>query len=137
MAYATPADVEKIMRKLPPSITTADIQYHIDKAESYINGYLGGVFQVPFPVVPEIIKNITVDMAIFFLAESLYSSNKPNLDEYQETRYERSKEMLEQIVSGDIVLVIEDGVIKPINSDYSGYATTNDQQIFNYEEPEW
>jgi phage gp36-like protein len=137
MAYTTPANVREIMRKLPTSIKDSDIQFHIDKAEAYVNGYLGGVFNIPFDPVPKLIQNITTDLSIFFMAESFYSSNQPNLDEYQETRYERSIKMLEQIVSGDLVLIIDGEIQRPRDSDASGFATTNDQQIFNYEDPEW
>jgi phage gp36-like protein len=137
MAYTTPDNIREIMRKLPSSITDQDLQFHIDKAEAYINSYLGGVFKVPFDPTPKLIQNIATDMSIFFLAETFYSSNQPNLDEYQETRYDRSIKMLEQIVSGDLVLIVGNEVIKPTDQGSSGYATTNDQQIFTYEEPEW
>lgn len=137
MAYITPQEIKANMRKLPSSITDQDIQVYINRAEAFVNGSLGGVFRVPFNPVPELIKTITTDLATFFLAESLYSSNMPNLDEYQITRYERSKEMLEEIARGDLILMVGDKVIHPKDVYSSGYATTNDQQVFNYEEPEW
>jgi phage gp36-like protein len=137
MAYTSPEKVREIMRKLPPSITEQDIQYHINKAEAYVNGLLGGVFDIPFLPVPQLIEDITTDLAIFFLAESLYSSNMPNLDEYQEKRYERAMKMINDIIMGDLILIIDGEIIHPKDSDASGYATTNDQQIFTYEDPEW
>lgn len=137
MAYTTPKDIRKIIRKLPTSITDEDIQTHIDTTEAYVNGSLGVVFQVPFEPVPELVKNIATDMSIFFMTESLYSSNMPNLDEYQETRFERAKEMLNSIAIGDIVLIVDGQEVKPKGSASAGYATTNDQQIFSYEDPEW
>lgn len=132
MAYTSPSNVKEIMRKLPSSITDEDINYHIEKADALIDGKLGGVYQTPFNPVPILIQGISTDLAIFFLAESLFSSNMPNLDEYQQTRYDRAMELLNQILEGDITL----GKDHPRNAE-AGFATTNDQQIFNYEEPKW
>jgi len=137
MAYTTPEKLQNIMRKLPTSITDLDIQTHINKAEAYVNGFLGGVFQVPFEPVPKLIETITTDISIFYMAESLFSSNMPNLDKYQIARYERSKEMLEEITKGDLVLLIGSEIVRPKASNSSGFATTNDQQVFNYEDPRW
>lgn len=132
MAYTSPSNVKEIVRKLPSSITDEDINYHIEKADALIDGKLGGVYQTPFNPVPRLIQGISTDLAIFFLAESLFSSNMPNLDEYQQTRYDRAMELLNQILEGDITL----GKDHPRNAE-AGFATTNDQQVFNYEEPEW
>lgn len=107
MAYTTPSKVQEVMRKLPQRVTDQDIQFHIDKAEAYINGLLGEVFYTPFDPVPKLIEVIATDLSVFFLAESLYSSNLPNLDEYQKTRYERSIKMLSEIAGGDLVLVLD------------------------------
>jgi phage gp36-like protein len=133
MAYTSPSNIREIMRKLPSSITDQDLTYHIEKADALINAKLGEVFVTPFlPEIPRLIQDISTDLAIFFMAESLYSSNQPNLDEYQETRYDRAMDLLNQILLGDLVIGVT-----PKSGHESGFATTNDQQIFNYEEPEW
>lgn len=132
MAYTSPSDIRYVMRKLPSSITDGDIEHFISKADALIDGKLGEVYKTPFSPVPKIIKDISTDLAIFFMAESLYSSNVPNLDEYQKTRYERAMELLNQILEGNISLGKEHPRLME-----AGYATTNDQQIFTYEDPEW
>jgi phage gp36-like protein len=132
MAYTSPSNIREIMRKLPSSIIDDDLNYHIEKADALIDGKLGGVYSTPFEPVPRLIQDISTDLAIFFMAESLYSSNMPNMDEYQQTRYDRAMELLNGILEGDISL----GRDHKRNSD-AGFATTNDQQIFTYEDPEW
>lgn len=132
MAYTSPSNIREIMRKLPSSIVDKDLEYHIEKADALIDGKLGGVYNTPFVPVPRLIQDISTDLAIFFMTESLYSSNMPNLDEYQNTRYERAMELLNDILEGDITLGREHRRISD-----AGFATTNDQQVFNYEDPEW
>lgn len=132
MAYTSPSNIREIMRKLPSSVTDQDLTYHIEKADALIDGKLGGVYSTPFNPVPRLIQDISTDLAIFFMAESLFSSNQPNLDEYQQTRYDRAMSLLNQIIEGDISL----GDKYPRKAE-TGFATTNDQQIFNYEEPKW
>lgn len=137
MAYTTPDKIKNIIRKLPSSITDYDIEPSINKADSYIDAYLGNIFKVPFVKAPFLIQDISTDLAIFFLTESLYSSQMPNLDDYQITRYERSLKMLEDIAKGDLLLFVDGIEVKPISSYASGYATTNKEQIFNYDTPYW
>jgi phage gp36-like protein len=138
MAYTTPSKVKDIMRKLPSSITDEDIQLNIEKAEAYVNGFLGGVFVTPFNPIPRLIESVTTDLTVFFLAESLYSSNQPNLDEYYKVRYERAIQMLNDIASGDLLLTTPEGIlVRPRGDGTGGYATTNNQQLFSYEDPEW
>lgn len=129
--YCTATDLRKVMRKLPTSITDLDINFHIEKADSLIDAMLGEVYNVPLLPIPSLIKNISIDLAVFFLAEDLYSSQQPNMDAYHEKRYDRAMEMLNKIVLGDLVIVGN----TPKGD--TGYASTNTQQIFTYEDPEW
>lgn len=133
MAYTSPSNVREIMRKLPTSVTDQDIEYHISKADAIINSKLGGVFAIPFNPTPVLIQHIATDLSVFFLAESLYSSNMPNLDEYQKTRYDRSIEMLDQIGAGDLYIGVN-----PISGQETGFASTNDDDpIFTLDKPRW
>jgi phage gp36-like protein len=133
MAYTSPSNIKEIMRKLPSSITDQDITYHIERADALIDGKLGGVFATPFYPVPKLIEHISTDLAIFFLAESLFSSNSPNLDEYQVKRYDRAMKMLEEIAIGDLAIGVS-----PKSGQEAGFASTNDEEpIFTLDEPEW
>lgn len=129
--YCTATDLRKVMRKLPTSITDLDINFHIEKADSLIDAMLGEVYNVPLLPIPSLIKNISIDLAVFFLAEDLYSSQQPNMDAYHEKRYTRAMEMLNKIVLGDLIIVGN----TPKGD--AGYASTNTEQIFTYEDPEW
>lgn len=131
MAYTSPADVRQILRKLPTSITDEDIQYHVDRAEALIDGILGGVYVTPFQdPIPRLINVISTDLAVYSLAHSLYTSNMPNLDETYRDRYEQAMKLLDEIAKGAIDIGVE-------KKSESGFAITNDEQIFNYEEPWW
>lgn len=134
MAYTSPIDVRQVMRKLPSSITDNDIQFHIDKAEAYLNALLGGVFATPFGVpIPPIIKHVTTDLAVFFFAEDLYSSQQPNMDEYQEKRFNRVMKMIDEILDGTLII----GVPR-IDKKTTGFDTTNEEDpIFTLDLPLW
>jgi phage gp36-like protein len=129
--YSTVEDIKRAMKKLSVRVTDEEIQSYIEKADSLIDAMLGEVYNVPLFPVPVLIKYISVDLAVFFLSEDLYTSQQPNMDAYQEKRYTRAMEMLNQIVLGDLIVVGN----TPKNE--TGYATTNDEQIFTYEDPEW
>lgn len=133
MVYTTVQDVRNVMTKLPSSVTDPMIELHIEKAEGLIDGLLGSVFVVPFENTPKLIKLIATDLAVFFLSETLYTSNSPNMDEYQQKRYARSLELLDRIATGEIIIEI------PIPATQeSGFASTNDRDsIFDLDKPEW
>lgn len=130
--YSSPERVKMIMRNLPAEkVTDEDIEFFIARATTIIDSYLKEVYPVPFDPIPPIIMVISTDLAVFFLAESLYSSQRPNLDEYYLNRYQRAMELLQKIVNGDMAIIGVD----PLPGVSVGYATTNTQQVFNYEEP--
>lgn len=134
MAYTSPTDVRQVMRKLPSSITDTDIQFHIDKAEAYLNALVGEVYATPFgDPTPPLIKHVTTDLAVFFLAEDLYSSQQPNMDEYQEKRFKRVMKMIDDIILGTLLI----GVPR-LDVRVSSFETTNDgEPIFTLDLPQW
>lgn len=139
MAYTLTSDVRRAMRKLPASYTDEEIQFHIDKAVAYINGMLSGVYTVPFAETPELtpplIRHLTIDLTVFFIAEELYSSQKPNMDEYEEKRYKRVNDMINQLIAGSLILT---GVPRLDTNSPAGFATTNEiDGIFSLDEPYW
>ncbi|QFR56486.1 head-to-tail adaptor [Bacillus phage 056SW001B] len=136
MAYITPSDVKKSMRNLPPTVTDEDINFHIDKAIAFLEGLLGGVFVMPLPEnPPSIIKFVTIDLAVFFLAEDLYTSQMPNMDEYAQKRYDRALSVINQILDGTLSVSLPR---LPDEQNASGFASTNeDEPVFTLEEPYW
>jgi len=122
------------MRNLPQSYPDADILFYIEKASSYLDGLLGGVFVVPFTIAPPLIKHITLDLTVYFLSEDVYSSQKPNLfDEHQAKKMERIMKMISQIIEGTLVIGVP-----MIPGQTSGFdSTTEGDSIFTLDSPYW
>lgn len=137
--YTTVDAVRSNMAQLPERVTNAYITSFIQRADTLINSYLAGIYSIPFitPMIPKLVSIISLDLTVFFLYEALYSSNAPNLDEYQMSRYERSIRLLERIQKGEIGL--EDA--PPIDQEHNGAGydstTSGMTNIFSYEDPEW
>lgn len=139
MAYVVPSDIRLAMRKLPSSISDSEIETYIAKAEAYLNGILGAYFVVPFevqPLTPPLIKALTGDLTVFFLSEDLYTSQQPNMDEYQEKRWDRIMNMIEAIKTGELDIGVPQ---KPSTDTTSaGFASTNDSiPTFSLDDPFW
>jgi phage gp36-like protein len=134
MAYTSPADIRQVMRKLPSSITDTDIQFHIDKAEAYLNALVGEVYATPFgDPTPPLIKHVTTDLAVYFLSEDLYSSQQPNMDEYQEKRFKRVMKMIDDIILGTLLIGLP-----RLDVRVTSFETTNDgEPIFTLDLPQW
>lgn len=127
--YIAVADVKQVMRNLPSAskLADTDIEFFIESAQSQVDSFLAEVYSVPFLVVPPIIKKVTLDLAVYHLTESLYTSYQPNQQDGNQVRYDRSMEVLKQVRNGDIKFI---GVepIKPFDS--IGFASTFEGELF-------
>ena len=136
--YIDVADVKTVMRSLPTTtkLPDEDIQQFIETAESHIDSYLSEVYDVPFVNPPRIIKKVALDLTVYFLTEALYTSFQPNSQEGNQTRYDRSMEVLKSIRNGDVVLA---GAYPKVPFDQIGFASTFDGEIFFTIDPdkEW
>jgi len=110
------------------SIDEAKVQDAIDYAEQLINGYLRGRYPVPLNPVPELIRRLAVDLAVFQLYSRRFDLDMP------QGMIDRRKEiirLLEQIQAGKVLLGIETQ-----NSPGQGYYKTNkvsEDRVFNKE----
>jgi phage gp36-like protein len=108
--------------------TGAIVQDKIDDAISFadqlIDGNLSGRYTLPLPSVPGLIKNISIDLAIFHLY-----ARRPEL-EITETilfKYKNSVKLLEQIRDGLLKLGIESPDSGPGSGEYRTNKTADDR----------
>lgn len=139
MSYSTPKDLRVGKNNLPSSTTDKDLQVFCDRATIYIDGILAKAYKVPFSPVPPLIKQIANDLSTYFFVEAMYTSQKPNLDEFYTKLKERVDALLESILNGDMALINEDGtVVQSLPTWNNGYATTNDEcPFFDRHHPYW
>ncbi len=77
----------------------------ISKGDELINGYLRSRINVlPLSSPPQLVKNISVDLAVYYLYQRRYRTNMP---ESIENQYKTTIKTLEQIQKGLINLGIE------------------------------
>lgn len=137
--YTTAALIRNEMAQLPDRVTDEYINVVINKAQVYIDTALAPTYMMPILdelQVPNMIKMMTLDLAVFFLYERLYSSNAPNLDEYQKVRYDRVMELIDKLNSGELTLP---GIEANPNEGTNGFGSTTQGlvNIFDYDLPEW
>lgn len=136
--YIQVADVKQVMRSLPSALKLpdTDIEFFIEQAQNHVDSYLSEIYNTPFIVIPNTIKKVTLDLAVYFLTESLYTSFQPNQMDGNQARYDRSMEILRGIRNGDIKLI---GVEPAKSFDSIGYASTFEGGLFFSIDPdkEW
>jgi phage gp36-like protein len=76
----------------------------ISKGDELINGYLRSRYDVPLSSPPLLIRNISVDLALYYLNQRRYRTNMP---ESVENQYKATVKILEQIQKGFVNLGIE------------------------------
>src|SRR3990167_2072302 len=134
MPYSTLTDMKKLIPETAIIQLTDDentgssdlarVDEAIAQSDAEIDSYCGGRYTVPFTTVPDIVKKISVDIAIY----NLYSRRVEEIPETRAERYKNAMRQLEGIASGKITIgepdadVPESGGVKT--------NTTADDRIF-------
>jgi len=108
------------------SVNQPRIDEAVKQADAEIDSYCGGRYAVPFTTVPEIIKKLSVDIAIY----NLYSRRVEEIPETRAERYKNAIRQLEGITKGGISL----GVAAAPEASTDGRAETNketDENVFS------
>ena len=81
-------------------INTSRVSEAIAQADAEIDLSCGMIYQVPFVIVPPIIKKHSVDIAIY----NLYSRRVEEIPQTRDDRYRNAKKELGDIASGSLSL---------------------------------
>lgn len=113
MAYSTLTDIIKLLPESAIIQLTDDegdgvvnesrVNEAIAQADAEIDSYCGGIYTVPFATVPDIVKKISVDIAIY----NLYSRKVETIPETRAERYKNAIRQLTDISKGVISLGID------------------------------
>jgi phage gp36-like protein len=113
MAYCSEEDLLKMIPQADLLDLTVDsgdvpdsfiIEDAISKAEAEINSYLGVKYVVPLSPVPDQVKALAVDLALYHLY-----SRRNLVPPVRQQRYEDAVASLKQVVAGKMVIVGPNG----------------------------
>jgi phage gp36-like protein len=134
MPYSNLADIKKLIPEETLIQVTDDegagivVEARIDEAiaqaDSEIDAYLGTRYDVPFATVPDVVKKISVDLAIY----NLYSRRVEEIPATRADRYKNSIKLLEGIRDGKIS--IGEATEPPGNTDEIKVGTSEADRIF-------
>jgi phage gp36-like protein len=96
----------------------------IASADGEINGYCGARYTVPFSTVPDIIRKMSVDIAIY----NLYSRRLEEIPETRADRYKNAIRQLEGIAKG--VISIGESIAPPAETGGAECNKTESDRIF-------
>lgn len=135
MSYCTLDDIRKMLPEelivqltddeAAGSLNQARVEEAISQADSEIDSYCGGRYAVPFSAVPDIVKKLSADIAIY----NLYSRLVRDMPEVRADRYRSAVRQLEAIACGKLSL----GVDPAPGASSEGRAETNtetDKKVF-------
>jgi phage gp36-like protein len=115
MPYCTQADILGVIPEqeliqltddlIPPvMINAAVVDQAIAQAESLINGYIGGRYQLPLVTVPELVKTFALDITVY----KIYLRRKKKTPlEGVKAAYEDAMKQLRDVQSGKLFLGVD------------------------------
>lgn len=114
MSYCTLEDIKKLIQErfiiqLTDDeslgvVNTDRVDEAIRKAGSLIDGYCSKRYDTPFSTVPELIRTLSIDLAVYFI----YARNSnETMPELRAVAYERAMEELQKIENGLFILDAE------------------------------
>ena len=114
MAYSTADDIRKLIPESDLIQLTDDdgvgvvdeavLTEAIDQADREIDAYLGARYTVPLNPVPELIRNLSAQMAIWHLY-----GRRNHFSEIWESRYKNAVRLLDLIRRGEVVIGAAEG----------------------------
>jgi phage gp36-like protein len=135
MPYSTVEDLRKLLPEevliqltddeALEAVNTGRAQEAIQQADAVIDAYLGARYQVPLAEpVPELIKKLSVDMAIYHL----YSRRTEEMPELRRQRYRDALKTLKDISQGLISLGAQEP--NPSREDGPQVSTSEQDRTF-------
>ena len=133
MAYSTAADLlfqisDTEIKELALDDSAVDDETQaartgraIDDADAEIDGYLGQRFTVPLATVPNLIRKISVDLAIW----NLYQRRDKTAPDRRKAAYENALGLLGKIASGQLSI----GVSEPAGNGPAASTSVDDLQF--------
>ncbi|MEM5789419.1 MAG: DUF1320 domain-containing protein [Syntrophobacteraceae bacterium] len=135
MAYCTLDDVKAQIEEIKlvqltddentGAVVAARVTRAIADADAEIDGYVGSRHVVPLSPVPESIRRLSVELAIY----NLYA-RRDKVPEHRAERYKSSVKLLEQIALGKISLGPHDPDGNPPASDAPELSSDNPVRAF-------
>jgi phage gp36-like protein len=115
MAYCTQADILGVIPEqeliqltddtIPPvMVNAAIVAQAISQAESLINGYIGGRYQLPLVTIPELVKTFALDIVVY----KIYLRRKKKAPlEGVKAAYDDAMKQLRDVQSGKLFLGVD------------------------------
>ena len=139
MAYTAAANVRELLQGVTvAAMDDTRMGTFITRAENIINAKIGGIYAVPFVVVPPLIKTLAEEITAFLVMRTLFTDDSVNKNEWI-LLFKESMKLLEEIASGKVTLVDAAGTpiaeqTGALSSNNSGYAPVFDMDdILNSE----
>jgi phage gp36-like protein len=120
--YSSLADLKKVVPEATLVQLTDDeglgevnqdrVDEAIAAADGEIDAYLGGRYSVPLSSVPEVVKKLSADIAVY----NLYSRVVDEIPETRAGRYKAAIKLLENIAKGVVSLGVDPAPSAPTDS---------------------
>jgi len=102
LKYISQEELAQLTSEDGSAVDESIVQRAIDDASAEIDAYCAKRYVVPFDSVPELVRKLCVDIAIFNLRSR--RAPKVELDEIYVKRYDSAVAVLRRIASGEVTL---------------------------------
>lgn len=135
-SYCTPdVDVRMLVKLVTDEvIDDDDIQYFIDKVDSYIDSRLARRYNVPFTqaTAPPVLTDISSNLTTYQIIKRLKIETNDTEKDYARTFYNDGMRTLKEISTGKTEILDTDGnIIEPLSSTGIVSSTSDFEPTFN------
>ncbi len=112
MAYSVGDDVKKAYRRIDTAgLVPDELEFFSQTADSVINGKIAKRYVVPISPTPPLLKTISIWLAIYYFTLRQDQGSSDEVRNWAQALYDQMIALLDQIASGEIVLVNTSGTI--------------------------
>lgn len=117
------------------NITSAALAHYINRADSVIDAKLASRYTVPLSPIPEIIKTISTDLAIYEIVGKRMVTLVKDVENDWPSRFKEANDLLDKIATGEFTLVASGGtILSTLTTNLVWSNTQNYTPTFNEDE---
>ena len=139
VSYTTVSDVFKTLPDIgsASNITSETIAHFIGEAEALINARIAQRYSMPIKAQVPLLKNLATDLAIYRLLSRKILKLPRTADEGWLDRYKESLKVLDQVASGEIMLIDTSGDVVEQRTDIRQLDSTTRKYLPTFHEAGW
>jgi phage gp36-like protein len=135
MAYTTHTKVRELLKAVTvTAMSNTEVEGHIARADSIIDGYIAQRYSLPLGTTPAIIETVSTELAAYYVGRAMHARDTQTRNDWIDDFRNNAIATLKMIAAGELLLISSAGaviaasesMVHSNNSDYTPVFDVDD-----------